>query len=393
MIEEAGIRVRIYERESGGSLFREVRLNGGKDRKSLKHADRELAETQARELARRLSQHVYAGTGGPVTLGVVLALYLQHRVPLLSLPRQQNARNLITLFRRLWGEDLLVDNLGQTQIDAWVDARRSGALRPKKRRGGKGVRDGTIRNDFLFLSAVFNWARGHRVNGKRLISENPLRDVKTPSEKNPQRPVASHDRYERTQEYTNVVDPQGRLRCMLALARYTGRRETAICELRACDVLRSREAILRVLAETGGDERLADHMPFGGIRWRAEFDKMGYDAVAPLNRPAREALDEYLQANPRVGEVPLFPAPRNDAVAISKNQGCRWLIRAERMAGLQKFFRGTWHPYRRLWASERKHLPDVDVAAAGGWRDTRALKRHYQQPDAATIMRVVNAAT
>ncbi len=48
-----------------------------------------------------------------------------------------------------------------------------------------------------------------------------------------------------------------------------------------------------------------------------------------------------------------------------------------------------WHAYRRKWGSERKHLPDVDVAAAGGWKDTMSLKRSYQQADADTILSVV----
>ena len=34
---------------------------------------------------------------------------------------------------------------------------------------------------------------------------------------------------------------------------------------------------------------------------------------------------------------------------------------------------------------------DGDVAEAGGWRDTRALKLSYQQSDARTMLRVVNA--
>ena len=45
--------------------------------------------------------------------------------------------------------------------------------------------------------------------------------------------------------------------------------------------------------------------------------------------------------------------------------------------------------YRRKWATERKHMPDVDVAAAGGWRNTVSLKTAYQQADPATILRVV----
>lgn len=32
-----------------------------------------------------------------------------------------------------------------------------------------------------------------------------------------------------------------------------------------------------------------------------------------------------------------------------------------------------WHAYRRLWASSRKDLPDVDVAQAGGWSSLEAL--------------------
>ena len=40
------------------------------------------------------------------------------------------------------------------------------------------------------------------------------------------------------------------------------------------------------------------------------------------------------------------------------------------------------------WPSSRT---DVDVAAAGGWRDTRALKLSYQQADPATMKSVVEA--
>ena len=69
-----------------------------------------------------------------------------------------------------------------------------------------------------------------------------------------------------------------------------------------------------------------------------------------------------------------------------------WLRRAEALAKLPKQRGSLWHAYRRKWATERKHLPDVDVAAAGGWRDTRAMKVSYQQADAATQLRVVEAA-
>jgi hypothetical protein len=51
---------------------------------------------------------------------------------------------------------------------------------------------------------------------------------------------------------------------------------------------------------------------------------------------------------------------------------------------------GCSNPYRRLWASERRHLPDVDVAAAGGWKDTQALRLSYQHADAEGVLAAVN---
>jgi CheY-like chemotaxis protein len=44
---------------------------------------------------------------------------------------------------------------------------------------------------------------------------------------------------------------------------------------------------------------------------------------------------------------------------------------------------------KRLWATERKHLPVKDVAAAGGWKDVTTLLECYQQPDADTLRQVV----
>ncbi len=55
------------------------------------------------------------------------------------------------------------------------------------------------------------------------------------------------------------------------------------------------------------------------------------------------------------------------------------------MAKLPKLMGGVWHPYRRLWATERKQYAYIEVAPAGGWKDVKALKLSYQQADAATV--------
>lgn len=242
-----------------------------------------------------------------------------------------------------------------------------------------------------WLSAVFNFARTFKIEGRRVLSANPLHDIEWPKERNVRRPVASHQRYVATMAKADAVDPEGRLRCALALARHTGRRESAIMSLWANDVLRSPEDIRAALAGLGQDERRADLWPNGAIRWRGEADKGGRDLVAPLSKASREELDRYLRAHPRLGEAWLFPAPKNHTKHLRRDLAGRWLLRAEAAAELPKLAGGRWHPYRRLWATERKDMPDADVAAAGGWKDTRALKLSYQQSDPETMLRVVEA--
>lgn len=390
VVSESGVNVRLYERAPGTLLYREVRTPGGKDRRTLGHRDRMLAEQQARELARRLAELRMTGQLGPVTLGQVLRLYFEHRVPLLSAGRQAHAKMHAAFFRAHLGEDFLLENLSQTHVDSFAAARKAGKLRAKNRPDGKAtVRDGTVRQNLNFLAAVLRWARGFKVGGRRLLASNPLDGVRLPQERNVRRPIASEDRYRRTIAVSDAVDPTGGLRCMLALARYAGRRVNAICSLVASDVLLSRDAVLRALAAGGRDEREADHMPHGAIRWRAEHDKLGYEELTPLSRECRSALDAYLRRRPAVGETPLFPDANESSRPIKKMRAEHLLARAERQAGLPHLERGLWHPYRRLWASERKALPDVDVAKAGGWRDLAVMKTAYQHADAATVLRVV----
>ncbi|WP_373054311.1 hypothetical protein [Thioalkalivibrio sp.] len=402
IIEEAGIQVRLYTREGTDAIYREVRINGRREQKSLKHSDRERAEDQAKALARKLAEAKL--TGLPVespTLGQVFAAYNVHRLPSLSEDRAKYAKSRQALFLEAWGRDLKLEDLSQAHVDKYSDARRTGRLVSDTRREDlkDGVRDGAIDGDFRMLSAMFNWATRFKTGGKRFLVENPLRDVTWPREKNVRRPVASHERYVATLAKCDEVDPKGRLALALTLARYTGRRESAILGLRRSDVLLERAHVQRTLAAMGQDERAADHFPHGGIRWRAENDKQGFDVLTPISKVVREALEAYLEDNPMVGEAHVFPGPRagkkpprKDAASngpLRRDTASKWLKRAEELAELPKLEQGRWHPYRRLWASERKHLPDVDVAAAGGWRDTRALKLSYQHADPATVLQVV----
>lgn len=393
-VDESGISIRVYERAPGSVLYREVRLEGGeKDRKSLGHRDRRLAERQAHELAKRLAELRLTGQVSGVALGPLVQLYMLHRAPLLSVPRRARVKAFAEYFLRHFGETFAIENLSQTHVDAYAQARRSGALASAKRRGKETtVRAGTVRAELNWLAALIHWGRSFKVSGRRLLAANPLDGVRLLQEKNPRRPVASEERYRRTLEHADKADPRGRLACLLALARFTGRRINAICQLRASDVLLSREAVLRALAAGGQDERQADYMPQGAIRWRAVFDKQGFEELTALSSGARAALERYLRLNPRLGEAPLFPSTTDETRPAGKLMAEYWLIRAEKLAGVAKLERGAWHPYRRLWAMERKHHSDVDVAKAGGWRDLATMKRAYQVADPATVLNAVENA-
>lgn len=392
---EHGLEFRIYERANSSNLWYQIRRGGRKERKSLKTADRDLAEQRVKEIANVLKDiEINGPPPDRPTLGQVFQVYREEKVPTLSESWGKAAETRIGLFEEAWGPGMDVLNLSQSHVDRYVVARRAGTLSPLGR-GGRGdrkprkVRDGTLDADFRWLSSVFNFARRHRVRGERLLHENPLHDVTWPKEKNPRRPVASHQRFVATMKHVDAVDPDGRLRCILALARFTGRRESAICELQSNDVLRDQEVIRAALAAAGMDERIAEHMPHGAIRWREATDKQGLLFIAPLGEDARAEVDRYLRTNPRVGSAPLFPAPEDPTKPLRRDVASSWLLKAEKAAELPKLKGGVFHPYRRLWATERKHLPDADVAAAGGWKDTRALQLSHQQADPATVLRVV----
>ncbi|MEQ1857235.1 MAG: hypothetical protein ABL963_12225 [Longimicrobiales bacterium] len=413
ILEEAGVRIRLYERETSSSVWYSIITEDGrKVRRSLETGDRDLAETRAKAIAQGVARERITGADVQrgVTIGQLFAAYRRHHLPTLEPYRQSYARRYIAMFSAAWGPNLLVADVDQSRVDLYVQKRRSLEVLPpglvpnqegEFRRGGRKAtppRDGTLNSDFVWLSSLFNWGRKRKEGGRRLLADNPLQDVTWPKEQNVRRPVARHERFVETMKHVDAVDPAGRLRCILELARWTGRRESAIVGLRASDLLLSPARTLEAIAAAGMDEALAQYMPNGAIRWRDEDDKMGLLFISPISRQARAALDLYLAQNPRLGDVPLFPAPGAPRKAdtpppaeksISRHTAAKWLLKAEELAELPKLERGTFHPYRRLWATERKSLPDVDVAHAAGWKDTRSMKLAYQRADPATVLAAV----
>lgn len=411
MVEESGVRIRVFARPGSSRLWYSItRPDGSKVRKSLKTSSRAVAQERAKAIALEVAEARLTGvTPDTLTVGQLFDQYRRHKLPTLEGAWARSAQARMRLFEKAWGRDFSVRAVDQTRIATYCKKRRdlevvSPGLEPdedgKRRRGYRKphpVRDGALDAEFRWLHSAFAWACDFvKPNGDNLLANNPLpksparrREIGWPKEQNARRPVASHERYTATMGHVDDIDERGRLRCILALARLAGRRESAICNLLASDILLSAERIRETLAGEGDDEARAQHMPFGAIRWRAETDKQGLLFVTPISEDARSELDLYLRRNPRVGDVPLFPAPKDPSKSIRRETAAKWLIRAEQLAGQPKVRGGVFHPYRRLFASERRHLPDIDVATAAGWKDPATMKKSYQQADPAGVLSAV----
>ena len=294
---------------------------------------------------------------------------------------------LFALFLEPGGRSFPMDDFGQHHTDAYLAARRSGKVQPDHHRVIS-PRDGTLRHELRALSTVCNWAVGFRVDGRRLLAHNPVRDLTLPQERNVKRPVASRERFEKLLSVSDQVDDGGQFRAMLQLAWHTGRRISAIVHLRASDVLLTPNRVRQALAASGQDESDADEWPHA-IRWRAEYDKGGFETITPIGRTVVRELEAILHRDPRVGDAVVFTLETDATRPATRHTARKYLDKARILAGLPRIERGGWHAFRRAWATTRKSLPLKDVMAAGGWRAAGALRTAYQAADPKTTREVV----
>jgi integrase len=134
-----------------------------------------------------------------------------------------------------------------------------------------------------------------------------------------------------------------------------------------------------------------EHIDFehATIHWQAEADKKGVAWDIPIPVALVDELRTFREAF-GVSVGLLFPSESDPGTPMDRHLFDKWLAFAERHAQLPKLKGALWHSYRRKWASERKHLSLVDVAAAGGWKDTATLLECYMQPDPSTLLRVMS---
>lgn len=391
-----GNRVVVYERKPGGPLY--VRVydpiqelgKGGMRRVSLGHRDKERAMTYAAKQNAELREGLTAqALLERVTLAHLFAAYQEYRTP-----RKKSAQSRADDHRRA---EMWIQFLGARkdphritlhEWETFIDARSTGEIDAR----GRLVPDGKKRRpprtraveaDLQWLRWVLNWgARWREDDGRYLLRENAVRGYPIPVEQNPRRPVASHDRYEALRAVSDQVlmwqrvggkrvAARSYLSELLDIVNSTGRRISPVCQL------------------TYDDLRLNEGGPFGAFRWPADTDNQGNEFLSPMDPVARAAVERVLQERPGIGAAYLFPVPGKSTLPISRHLADAWLREGERLANLTPLAGSLWHAYRRKWVTERKPYPDVDIAAAGGWKDTSTLKTCYQRPDPQTILRVV----
>ena len=149
--------------------------------------------------------------------------------------------------------------------------------------------------DLTFLTSVINWACRWQdpATGRYLMKENPARGFELPTEKNPRRPVATQDRFEKVRaaaEEVEIVVGRGKARRsvrsylpeILDIVNGTGRRISAVLALKYQDL------------------RL-DQGVYGAIRWPADTDKMEKEWLVPSAKKVRKAIDQILVAGAAAG--------------------------------------------------------------------------------------------
>ncbi len=378
---ERGLRVRLFDKRPNGVYYRAVWLPGeGRSVASLHTNNRTEAERLGKQLLGELFRGARPAESGPIRLGELWRRYSSECAAFLDNKERtrRDAKARARLLLAHFGPHRDVRTLSALNQLEYTRARRAGGivLDDDSRTGV--VRARSVEADFVLLHHMLSWATTVRTKGDgRWLERNPLAGVKREREKNPRRPVATWERFQATREAMRRLACEAKagteatrwakLELTLVLAEATGRRLGSIRALRWEDIDLTRAS----------------------IRWSAEADKKGVEWVIPIPQSLVKEVRGLQKQLAAVGGL-VFAAERDPSRVMDRHLFDKWLSVAEREANLPKLKGSLWHAYRRKWASERKHHPLVDVAAAGGWRDTPTILECYQQPDEGSLLRVMS---
>ena len=351
-------RVRVFPDAKTGLYQIEWRENGRRLTRSLGHREWVRAKRQADEFAAGFVGPEIGGEAEakpePLTLEKLFDIYGEEVTPTKGAHSRGHDRAAMHMFLRLFGRNRDPATLSRRDWDRFIRARRAG----RAGRSGKPVSDRTVEYDLKFLIAVLNWAAKSRdERGRLLLDSNPLRGLRTPTEKNPNRVVLAEEEYRALLKVSRKVD--WRFHVALVLAHETGHRIGAIRNLRWPDIDFEGETIL----------------------WRAEHDKSDYEHITPVTAEALNALKEVWSGNPVAGQAPVLPAPRNPLAGVGAARLHAWWQKAQILAALEPKPGRGWHSLRRKFASDLMDQPLKVLCQLGGWKTAKTVLRCYQRAD------------
>ncbi len=361
-------RVRIFPDPKTGNFQIEWRENGRRLTRSLGHRDWVRAKKQADEFAAGFVGPDLNGKQEaepePLKLGELFDIYGEEVTPTKGWKSRRYDRTATRMFLRFFGRNRDPATLSQRDWDRFIRERRAGRIGPS----GKPVSDRMVEYDLKFLIAVLNWAaRSRDEHGRLLLDRNPLKGLRKPTEKNPNRVVLTEEEYRALLEVSGRVD--WRFHLALILAHETGHRIGAICKLRWCDI----------------------DFKGGTILWRAEHDKSGHEHVTPVTDEALDALEEARRKNPGPREAPVLPAPKSPSNCMGSGLAQGWWVRAERLAGLESQRGRGWHSLRRKFASDLMDQPLKVLCELGGWKTAKTVLQCYQKADEGQLRKALEA--
>ena len=360
-------RVRVFPDPKTDLFQIEWRENGRRLTRSLGHRDWTRAKKQADEFA---AGFIDAPDGKaeaepePLTLDKLFEIYGEEVTPAKAEASQRADRTATKTFLGFFGRGRKPSTLSQRDWDRFIRARRAGRIGPSGRR----VSDRTIEHDLKFLIAVLNWAAKSRdERGKLLLASNPLRGLKTPTEKNPTRVLLSEEEYQALLGVSRQVD--WRFHVALVLAHETGHRIGAIRNLRWADI----------------------NLEGGVIRWRAEHEKTGYEHRTPVTAEALAVLEEARRRSSGLENAPVLPAPRDASKCAGLSLVRSWWYRAQTLAGLEPKRGRGWHSLRRKFASDLMDQPLKVLCELGGWKTAKTVLQCYQRADEGQLRKALEA--
>jgi integrase len=300
----------------------------------------------------------------PLTLERLFDIYGEEVTPTKSRRSRSYDRAAMEMFLGCFGRDRKPATLSRRDWDRFIRARRAGRIGPS----GEPVSDRTVERDLRFLLAILNWAaRSRDREGRLLLRSNPLKGLRVPREKNPNRVLLTQAEYEALLKVSAEMD--WRFRVALVLAHETGHRIGAIRKLRWADI----------------DEDA------GVVRWRGEHEKTGYEHRTPVTAEVLAVLDEARRANPAIGDAPLLPATNDPSRCVRPSQVGRWWGRAEALAALEPKRGRGWHSLRRKFASDLMDQPLKVLCELGGWTTAQTVLQCYQRADEGKLRKALAA--